>query len=411
MSGFAARTDPAIGTHDRLSARALVVGDTALVVVDVLGIDAACSERIRTRCCLPASNVVVAALHTHGAPDAMPGRIGVDVDADFLAGLETACVAAIERARSARRDCHLDCGRGQAIGIARNRRHADGTTDDAVPVLRFQAIDDGAVIAVLVGYACHPVVLGADNLHYTADYPHTVRETLERAYPGSIALFVTGAAGDANSGHSARDSLDLAAVPTRTFAEAARIGEIVARSALRAPLSRSRSQRVTITDAQVPLALRRREPVPLAGLVGEWRQRRRRAGHATRALLGHWIRWAEEIALPDEQTGTVAGPTCRTARLRWGDAALVCLPGEIFAATAHQLRQRLREPHAIVVGYADDNPGYLVPAAEFAHGGYELDEAHRYYRLGATFADDSVERLLTSLQPPVETGPDARPRH
>ena len=37
QAGFAARTEPAIGTHDPLTARAVVVGDTAIVVADVIG--------------------------------------------------------------------------------------------------------------------------------------------------------------------------------------------------------------------------------------------------------------------------------------------------------------------------------------------------------------------------------------
>lgn len=411
LSGFAARTEPATGAHDRLSARALVVDDTALVVVDVLGIDADTSARIRQRCCLPTARVVVAALHTHGGPDAMPGRIGIDVDAPFLAALEAGCVAAVDAASDARREGYLMCGQGAAPGVARNRRHAGGTVDEQVPVLRFHASVDDSVIAMLIDYACHPVVLGADNRLYTADYPHFIRASVERAHPGCVALFATGAAADANSGHSAQDSLTLAAAPTRTFAQAARIGERVARVALDAPLQRSRSTSVGIADAEVELSLARREPAPLAVQVAAWRATRDGADATVRTLLDHWIRWAEEVALPDSSMGPIAGPVCRVSLLRWGDAALACLPGEIFAATAHELRARLDEPACIVVGYADDNPGYLPPAAEFAHGGYEVDEAHRYYRLGATFADDSVDRLLDRLHLLAAAGPDARQRH
>ena len=46
MCGYAARTQRATGTHDPLTARALVIGDTAIVVADVLGVDAATSARI-----------------------------------------------------------------------------------------------------------------------------------------------------------------------------------------------------------------------------------------------------------------------------------------------------------------------------------------------------------------------------
>ena len=68
LAGFAARTEPATGAHDPLTVRAVVVGDTAIVVADVIGIHEAMSARIRERCPLPSANVIVAATHTHGAP-------------------------------------------------------------------------------------------------------------------------------------------------------------------------------------------------------------------------------------------------------------------------------------------------------------------------------------------------------
>ena len=74
LAGFAARTEPATGAHDPLTVRAVVVGDTAVVVADVIGIHEAMSARIRERCPLPSANVIVAATHTHGAPVSMADR-------------------------------------------------------------------------------------------------------------------------------------------------------------------------------------------------------------------------------------------------------------------------------------------------------------------------------------------------
>ena len=49
MAGFAARTGVATGEHDALTVRALVVDKTAVVTVDVIGIDANLSARARAR--------------------------------------------------------------------------------------------------------------------------------------------------------------------------------------------------------------------------------------------------------------------------------------------------------------------------------------------------------------------------
>jgi len=45
MAGYAARTGVAVGAHDALTVRALVVDDTAVVTIDVIGIDADFSAR------------------------------------------------------------------------------------------------------------------------------------------------------------------------------------------------------------------------------------------------------------------------------------------------------------------------------------------------------------------------------
>ena len=57
---------------------------------------------------------------------------------------------------------------------------------------------DGSPIAVLVNYACHAVVLGPENLQYSADYPGEMARTVEAAYPGAVCLFVQGGAGNIN---------------------------------------------------------------------------------------------------------------------------------------------------------------------------------------------------------------------
>jgi len=392
MSGFAARTQPAAGAHDPLTVRAVAVDDTALVVCDVLGMHEEMSARIRARCPLPDESIIITGLHTHGGPVSMPGRGGRDASPDFLRQLEDGCVSAVTQALDRARPCSLLTGTGRDPAIAINRRHPGGTVDDSLPVLKIVA-EDGAAIAVLVSYACHPVVLGADNLLYTADFPHFVRQGLEDDNPGAIALFLTGAAADANSGHSAQASVSLAANPKRSFAEAERIGRHIAECASVAELCDA-GHGVSIRNEWVPLEFARRGTDPPGALAARWRQDLETAEPAQAALLAEWIFWAEPIA-----PGPPEPWTARVSVLRWGTARLTALPGEIFAQTAHDIRALSNsEAPSFVLGYADGNPGYIPPEPEFAFGGYEVDEAHRYYGFPATFAPDSVSRLLSAVE-------------
>jgi hypothetical protein len=388
LSGFAARSAPATGTHDPLTVRAVVVNDTALVVADVIGLHEEMSRRIRARCVLPDDNVVIAALHNHGGPVSMAGRLSLAADPHYLQRLEDACVEAINTAFASARPATMTMGLGADPDVARNRRHADGPLDRAVPVLRIRD-DEGQMIAVVTAYACHPVVLGADNLLWTADYPHFVRQHLEAAYPGALAMFVTGCTGDANTGHSAHASISLAANPDRSFAAAERLGARIAEAVLQATETPTGSQ-IHVSNRVLDLAFERRETQSPEELAAAWRAERDTAAPARAALLDHWIAWAQAIA-PIEPEPWPA----RVTVLDWGGVPIVALPGEIFAETALDIRAHFDGP-GFVIDFAEGNPGYIPPASEFAFGGYEVDEAHRYYGQPATFASGSAESLASA---------------
>ena len=390
LSGFAARTEPATGAHDPLTVRAVAVDDTALVVADVIGLHGDMCARIRRACSLPDDNVVIAALHNHGGPVSMAGRLSLESDPVYLARLEAACIAAIDQAVANQRPATLAAGMGADPDVARNRRHDGGIVDRAVPVIRIRDAE-GAMIAVVVSYACHPVVLGADNRLWTADYPHYVRRDIEAAYPGAMALFVTGCTGDANTGHSAHASVSLAANPDRTYEAAERLGGRIAAAALAAPES-ALGDTVNASSDELTLAFERREPATPEALAAQWRNERETAAPARAALLGYWIEWAQTIA--PRELRPLAG---RVSVLNWGGLPIVGLPGEIFAETALAIRAELPpQMPAIIADFAEDNPGYISPASEFPFGGYEVDEAHRYYGQPAGFAPGSAEALAES---------------
>ncbi len=391
MSGFAARVPPASGAHDPLTVRALVIGDTAIAVADVIGIDAGLSHRVRMASGLPPEKVTLAATHTHGGPVSMMGRLAGEADPAFLERLEAGLVTALRRAAEAQEPVALLGGTGAEPGLAHNRRHRDGPVDTGVPVLRLDR-DDGSVLAVLVSYACHPVVLSSDNLLWTADYPHYVRAMLEQSLPGAVAIFATGCAGDVNTGHSAAASLDPASNPLRSYAEAEHIGRAIAASALAAPL-RLLGDVVSAAEASAELDFAPDDD--LAARIEAWQAERQTASPPRARVLDIWSDWGARLA--QENPSPLRA---RVSAARWGDARMLAMPGEIFARTARDLRLAMGADRAgplFILGYADDNPGYIPPAGEFAFGGYEVTEAHRFYGLPAGLAPHSAEKLATAV--------------
>ena len=145
MSGFAARQSPATGAHDPLVVHALVVDDTALVTIDVVGLHEDDCGEIRRRCGLPEDKVVVHATHTHGGPVSMRGRLGDGVHEPWLAAVVDAAVTCVAEASVRQEPVHMTAGYGTGPGVARNRRRPGGPVDDTLPVVLLHR-GDGSVL-------------------------------------------------------------------------------------------------------------------------------------------------------------------------------------------------------------------------------------------------------------------------
>lgn len=386
MAGFAARTGCAVGSHDPLTVRALVVGETALVTADVIGIDAALSKRVRKLSSLPDDAITITATHTHSGPFSMPGRLSGVSDANFMESLEVGLLKALETAVSTRKPAQLLGGVGKATSFAQNRRHRNRALNKDIPILR---VDDaaGKPVAILVSYACHPVVLGADNLLWTADYIHFFRKELEAVYPGAIVIFATGCSGDINTGHSAASSLSNYANPSRSFAVAEKIGKSLSQS-VRAAKMRALGYYCGASEIFTEIEFRLTETDSKEQLIHRWLKDLVR-NKVSQVIAEIWVNWAKNFMGKD-----VDPIEMRCTALNWGGAVLIALPGEIFTETAMRIRRNISSGRPLfLLAYADDNPGYIPPNSEFRYGGYEIDEAHRFYGLGAAFAPGSAERL------------------
>lgn len=386
MAGFAARTAPASGSHDALTVRAVALGSCVILVADVIGVDRDFCARIGAALGLGPEQLMIAASHTHGGPASMPGRLSLTADPGFMEQLAQGCIQAAKAALAARAPTRLRLGSAAEPGFAKNRRHADGPVDRVMPILRLER-EDGTPYALLTICACHPVVLGADNLLWTADYPYYFRAAIERALPGVMAITATGFCGDVNTGHSAAASLSTAPQAMRTYAQAQKMGEALAEAVLAAPLERLEADHIEGSAAEVSLNFR---PAQKSGAeeAAAWRAEAASAPPQRAQILQLWADWAEaRLDAPGPYLAQVQS-------FALGPVRLIGLPGEIFAQAALDLRAGLSSHPAFLFGYAGDNPGYIAPAAEYPFGGYEIDEAHRLYGLPAGFDAGSSERLV-----------------
>jgi len=391
LSGFAARTGLAAGTLDDLEARALVLERgtrrVALVALDLIGVPDAFESQLAAALGADAPSLMVCATHTHAGPPSLArARLGAP-PAGYVEGLVGSVAETVRRAAAAAEPAGVAHRRVLAPGIAHNRRDPAGPVDHEADVVALVRAD-GGLAAAWVTFACHPVVLGPDNLRYSADFPAAARRALE-ARLGCPALYTTGCAGEINLGHSALDSIRRIGLDKRTPEEAERIGrrlaQAIADSLERDPPRAGADDALGFADAHVAA----RFAPPHAQARGEIEAAARRVLADAGVSAGERIMAQIDLDWLADPPQAAGWPALRVSALALGEVRACFLPGEIFVETALAMRRAAAD--LMVVGYAHANPGYIPPAT--ARGGYEVDIAWRPYGAPGPFAPGMAEEL------------------
>ena len=225
LGGYADRVGLSTGVHDDLEVNVLVLADAADRCLAWASIDAlAVTPALRT--CVESAvtgltgcaEVLVAASHTHSAPVGWVGEIlpalPAEVDDSQLRQIE----AAIRGAKPTRQTARVETFSTRITGVGANRTTVDGPYDDSASGLVVKAEDD-RVLAICYDFACHPTVLGPDNLEISADWVGAARHALRIEFGNVPVLYLQGCAGDISTRFT-RTAQD--------FAECTRLGEGVA---------------------------------------------------------------------------------------------------------------------------------------------------------------------------------------
>ena len=209
MGGYEARKLPATGTHDSLYATVLLIesADTslALVTCDLRSfVSTRVGELAKQK--FGVKTTILSVSHTHSGPLTWEART------PWYGEAEDKMVEAIGKAKAAMFPASIEVATGHIYLGFNRRKVVDGQAtmwwrnadrlpshplDPTVNVLLVKDADS-KTRAVLVNYACHPSVLGPDNLRFSADYPGAMKRYVESQVPGATCLFVQGGAGDIN---------------------------------------------------------------------------------------------------------------------------------------------------------------------------------------------------------------------
>lgn len=391
LSGYVARANPSAGLHDPICVRALYVesGQAALLVsVDVLGFEPGQATMVRQklseRSGVSPNLVMLAATHTHAAPATMYTNGCGEVDPDWIAMLEEAILECGYQAMAAAEPACVAIGVVTVSGIARNRRHKEGPLDEDLVCIKVTRAD-GRLMGVVGNYACHPVILSAENRMVSAEYPGSFCRSLERG--GIAAMFLTGAAGDINP----RTHGDFELVD--------RVGELLASRAtqLVADLKASSGE---VSGYVAPFSIGWERPTPdqLRQEIAKWDadlNKRQREGPLDDAWVRNYKalrRWAEET-LSGAGRGSMQQLEVQLQLLRLGGATIVGLPGEVFCGTGLAIKERLGRS-TLISAYTNGNVGYVPTSDAYAVGGYEVEAAHKYNGYPGTVERGAAERMV-----------------
>ncbi len=435
------------GEIDPLKAKAIVFrqGDTAgaLVVCDLIGIATDLKNEVRRRASektgIPASNISIAATHSHTAPDYMKElylKLGNErqepLRAAYIDKLISGPVDAIVQANAAAQPAILESGSATQLNpVSFNRRavtrdgsvktwmgadHPDfvrtaGPIDPQIGLLSIRD-ESGVPLGILSNFALHLDTVG--GMKWSADYPFFIERSLRQATGSNvISLFGNGCCGDINHVNprsSVRNKADF-------------IGQSIAESIIRdlPSLQLMEDQRLVVKSCVVQLPLQdataeevaqsikildraqRKEPVEFLEHVTAYKkliidQLRHKEPHAKTA---EHITWglSRSLAgigetLPVDMTVFTIGP----------DIAIVSLPGEDFVELGLAIKQGSPFRTTIVIELSNCVESIYVPTrAACAGGSYEVTNSTTLPGSGEML----VEAALTMLRQAASTAQPA----
>ncbi|HEV2472059.1 MAG TPA: neutral/alkaline non-lysosomal ceramidase N-terminal domain-containing protein [Chthonomonadales bacterium] len=365
LGGYAARrAKPAVAVHDRIYARALILSDgrtkEALVSVDLCFVPG-CLQAMTARLAasrgvsgLDAGCLFLVATHSHTSPDPLAmdssnrfHRAGWSSYEPrllrFTAGRIADAIACADRNLA---PVKLYAASGDIEGLNRNRRGA-GVVDRAMHVLRVMR-PNGGTLAVVIDFAAHPTIYGADMLSISADWPGAMCADIESALnSNSTCLFFNGAEGDAEpAGEQGATASD------RVANYAQRISDQALKLLRRAkPLE---TRRTTIRMWRLPILLPARQPNGMFLLAA--------------AQFGATILQAKQIV------NDLMPVSARIAFLQIGPILLLgfpCEPSGELGLEAEQIAVKAGFDMPVVCALTNDWLAYALTAEQYRAGNYE----------------------------------------
>jgi neutral ceramidase len=398
MAGYAARTQGATETYHDLYAKVLVLEDkdkhqVVLVTADILGFPKKMSDRIRSQLQrqygLEKSQIILNGSHTHSGPvleDALYDIYPLDqtqrtLITEYSKWLEQTVLDLVGEAISGKKAARLSSANGVTRFQVNRRNNSEaeitkvkdlaGPNDYAVPVIKIEN-EQGELISVVFGYACHPTVL--DHYGWSGDYPGFAQIEIEKTFPGTVALFFQGASGDQNP------------IPRRTLPLAIQYGKSLA-----AAVERVLAEKMTPLPAQLKTNY---QEINLALTSPPSTQELLKMANGQ---VGYIQRWANRMLKESTQGKTFLASYPYPLQIwQLGNQSIFNMGGEVTIAYTIALKEKYGQD-IFVMAYSNDVMGYIPSEQILEEGGYEGYSSQMVYGLPSTWEKGIQSHILSTF--------------
>jgi hypothetical protein len=323
------------------------------------------------------------------------------------------------------REARVAWGIGRVAGWSVNRReqtdqhgaiigwNPTGSVDESVTVLRVDAAS-GEPLGTVVGFACHPVVLGSATLRANTDFVGPLREIVE-SVRGGLCLFLQGASGDMQPREALTDRPGAeAALGQRVAIEALHaiadadpwpklykreeLGRWTPTAVYRPTAASAAEQEVRVASRSVEISLLASAPegalrAELAQLVRD-RDAASAAGSPGSVTNGiaNQVRWLEQrLTSVNEPPPAIWAEIWGT---RIGDGAIIGINAEPFASIGQSIKGISPGISTLVAGCCGSVIGYVPDANDYVNGGFEVLAGHRVYGQDAAVAPTTASMIV-----------------
>ncbi|MCR5149744.1 MAG: neutral/alkaline non-lysosomal ceramidase N-terminal domain-containing protein [Clostridiales bacterium] len=418
LKAGAAKTDitPPVGTelfgyrpglvstsvHDKLECAASVFsdGETTLVLISVT----VCEIRndiaslIREKCAeelkLSKENIILAATHTHCAPNVAGMEGWGDVNFEYLNSiLLPGCVNAVKNAFVRLEDVSMSIGFCESlVGINRREIFRDGgiglgqnpwgSIDKIMTAVKFKSVKSGEYLFQFIHYGCHGTACGAGT-EITRDWQGVMQDIAEKE-TGAMTIFLNGAEGDVGPRLTNGQTVgDIGYVE--------RLGAVAGSDALKAL-----SNAVTASSPDISL-LTGMIKIPYKPLpsLSEVEERLSKIENPQNLINCERLTYAGLCEIRDYLK---AGKNDRDEEMtieenifRIGNVLFIPYPYEIFSEISLRLRKYLPEFIPLCLSCANGSNAYLPSEDQICRGGYEVDV---FKAAGLKSLPDNADQIL-----------------